>query len=130
MEGPEVTPAAVVSLWREICTPAGFENPRPLSDKRCALLEQRRRLFSTLADWRQIFERAAASPHLRGENERGWKADLLWFLQSEEKCLRTIDGFYERGRGTGRRPKTSAEADARTQEILRTAEAFLGEGGR
>ncbi|MEA3277070.1 MAG: helix-turn-helix domain-containing protein [Pseudomonadota bacterium] len=56
----------------------------------------------TLAFWEWFFEIVLTNPHWRGENDRGWKADLRWLVKRSN-----FDKVLERGvnQGIERRPQ-------------------------
>lgn len=43
--------------------------------------------------WERFFGRVANSPHLMGENERGWQANLEW-ITKKENFYKIIEGNY------------------------------------
>lgn len=57
-----------------------------------------------LAWWQGVFVRAAKVPFLAGENDRGWRADLNWFIANDENALKVLEGKYD---GSPRRTSNS-----------------------
>lgn len=45
--------------------------------------------------WKRFFNRVRNSPHLMGENERGWQANLEW-ITKKENFYKIIEGNYVR----------------------------------
>jgi hypothetical protein len=61
--------------------------------------ETRRRKFSSRIrepsfDFLKILEGIKTSPHLKGENDRGWKADFNWILENDTNYLKILEGNY------------------------------------
>lgn len=86
--------ATMTLIWNEVC---GFisraNKPNPSRTRR--LVARWRADFGGRADdWAVFCRRVAAAPHLRGENDRGWHADLDWVLKPENLC-RIAEGRYE-----------------------------------
>jgi hypothetical protein len=114
--------SAVVDAWNSLGPP--FPSVRGLSEKR------RRALRSRLADpdwrssWRDALARLPTSRFLRGENDRGWRANIDWFLRPDS-VTKILEGQYDdpvRGSPTRR---TAAATYDRTLEGL---EAFIARG--
>lgn len=58
--------------------------------------------------WREAIDRVAESPFCCGENDRGWKATLDWFLRPDT-VQKLIEGHYDFGKErqrNGHQPKT------------------------
>lgn len=49
-----------------------------------------------LAEWKTVFEKMAASPFCRGENDRGWKPDLDWIIDNDNNAVKVLEGKYDR----------------------------------
>ena len=85
IEGPTPKPKApdgcsvVVDLWREICVPAGMPDVNPGAWGKSTKAKASKAAKDP-DELRALFVRASKAPHLRGENDRRWKADLLWVL--------------------------------------------------
>lgn len=52
---------------------------------------------NTLEFWRRFFGRVANSPHLMGENDRGWQANLEW-ITKKDNFYKIIEGNYVRSK--------------------------------
>ena len=75
------------------------------------------------------------SPFLKGQNDRGWTADLDWFLKPDS--LHILEGKYANGNGSnghghkqsgGPRPMTAAERNAEEQRLQALEDAKYGTG--
>ncbi len=65
-----------------------------ISDKRKQSLSARLKEPFFLANWEAALRKVTASKFCTGNNERGWKADIDWFLQPES-VLRAMEGKYD-----------------------------------
>jgi len=45
-------------------------------------------------NWKAAFEAIPSRPHLMGNNDRGWKATIDWFLQPDS-VVRIMEGWYK-----------------------------------
>jgi len=80
----------------------GLPQVRELTPQRIAALRKREaRNASFRQDWAGAVAVMVTHPHYRGENDRGWKADFDFMLQTKKD--RVVE-FLERGSGTGNRP--------------------------
>ncbi|MDW7678592.1 MAG: hypothetical protein SCK57_13100 [Bacillota bacterium] len=84
----------ILALYHRHCT--DLPKIKQLTAHRKEALQQRWREYrQDLAVFRTLFEKAQASPYLRGQNPRGWRADFDWLLQ-EGNMARTLEGLYEK----------------------------------
>ena len=51
----------------------------------------------SLDEWREMLAIVERSPHLLGENDRVWKADLAW-LAERKNYAKVLDGRYLRNK--------------------------------
>jgi len=115
------TPQQLLETWNR-CAPYLLP-ARELSRSRLQVIQQRLREQPSLAFWESLFRRMNASSFLRGDNERGWKADLDWALKPEA-AIRAREGRYDAA------PSVSAQAAALAQadRILEEAKRRLAAG--
>lgn len=91
---PDV-PAEMTKIWNEECGTISRAN-KPNASRRGRCARAWRHEFGGSADqWRAYCRTVAASPHLRGENDREWRADLDWVLKPEN-ISKIQEGRYER----------------------------------
>lgn len=92
-----------------------------LTAKRKAALTARLRDCGGLDGWREVCRRAEASPFLRGDNDRGFKAGFD-FLITESTFVKLIEGKYDDRAGNQIRNHTTdkhqSAADVRTNAWL------------
>lgn len=104
---PNVQAQAVFDLYRRICVPAGLGDHRDLTDgirkaitarwrgRRTDTILETRHRSDTLGWWEALFRLVAGSRFLRGENDRGWRADLLWIC-GPKNLEKILAGAYHR----------------------------------
>lgn len=110
-----VSPQKVLAIWVEVC---GDVLPRPskLTPARKKHVETRLKAEPGRDEawWRNYFSRIRASPGVCGENDRGWKADFDWAVDSEDKVARVLEGKYD---SWGHKPTVPQPARAQTAQI-------------
>jgi uncharacterized protein YdaU (DUF1376 family) len=86
---------AMVAVWNAICAPP-LSRPRRIDGTRQTKLLRRlgEDFGSELAQWEAYCRRVRASPHLCGENDRRWTADLDWVLEPRN-INRILEGRYD-----------------------------------
>jgi len=72
-----------------------------LSDKRLKKINTRLEDLFFAANWQQAMERLKSSKFCQGQNERGWRASLDWFLQPDS-CAKILEGKYDNTNGAKR----------------------------
>ena len=75
---------------------AGLPQVKEVTPKRAAALKariQERWQRDPLGAWNRYLAAIAASPFLRGESERGWKADFDWAIRPDSP-VRIAEGKY------------------------------------
>mgnify|MGYP000920879898 CR=1 FL=1 len=93
-----------------------------LTDSRRRAIRARWRTCSDLAAWAEYFQRAAASDFLRGQNDRGWRADFDWLL-SEANGVKVMEGRYDNRtqsdpiKAAIQRAMAMDEAEAKGEEV-------------
>jgi hypothetical protein len=104
-----------MTSWNALGTP--FKTARAVSGKRLAALNARAADLFWMENWRVALDRIKASPFCRGENERGWIADVDFFLRPDS-VLKAVEGKYD-GNGVRRGPEPTKAGVAN-----RPAEAY------
>jgi hypothetical protein len=104
--GPSSVAQEFVDAWNaHPCFPAC----RKLTEARKRHLRARLADSSWVSSWREALARAAASPFCRGENDRGWRADVDWFLKPDT-VTKILEGKYDDRAGqNGHTPGETAE---------------------
>lgn len=95
--------ATMTQIWNEECAGHGLlvaaRSPRPARQAICRK-RWKEDFAGDAAAWRDYCRRVAATPHLRGENDRGWHADLDWVLQPSN-LTHIMEGRYGNGLANG-----------------------------
>lgn len=121
------TAAADLDEFLKVWNATGLTRCRKLTDKRKAALRSRLADVDWKADWREALARAAKSSFCRGENDRGWRADLEWFLKADT-VTQLLEGKFDNRNGHG----LAAESDVmerHTAEVLARKRAEQSKGG-
>lgn len=90
----EVPERQIVDLYHEMLP--GLPRVAKLTEKRRQWLKARWHDdpgHQSLGFWRRYFELVQRSPHLLGQNDRGWTANFEWLLNSSN-FVKTIEGQY------------------------------------
>jgi len=85
-------PEEFLRAWNAI---PEFRSAKKLTAKRLAAFRARAREPDWAANWRAALDRAANSPFCTGHGERGWKADVDWFLKPDT-VTKILEGVYDR----------------------------------
>lgn len=104
----------ILNIWNEI-----FSEKLPkiakITEQRKAKINARMPLWEKLAKERNcdvetllksVFEKIKDSKFLLGDNDRGWRADFDWFVQSDKQTIKTLEGGYEHAE-----PKPKADTE-------------------
>ncbi len=81
----------LVNAWNLI---PGVAHIRDITKSRRLTLRARLKDSSWRTNWRDGISKVTASAFCRGENDRGWKADLDWFLRPDT-LTRLLEGKYD-----------------------------------
>jgi uncharacterized protein YdaU (DUF1376 family) len=83
----------IVEAWNLRMVPQGFAAVRRLTDQRRKQTKARLR-ENTFDDWQAVFAAIERSAFLRGENDRGWRADFDFLLQPKS-FTKILEGSYD-----------------------------------
>ena len=89
-----VTKTEVIEAWQSRMVPLGFPAIRKMTSQRERQLGARLREYPHLDDWQRAFAAIERSGFLRGENDRGWRADFDFLLQPKS-FTKLIEGAYD-----------------------------------
>lgn len=78
------------NLFASIYKLSAVEN---ISDSRRKKFATRRAEFGF--DFIKVLEKIKSSPHLKGDNQRGWKVTFDWIVENDKNYLKIIEGQYE-----------------------------------
>lgn len=100
------TPNDLGRLWNETADPVFPRVILPLSEKRARKFRPAVRDRPDPEWWKALFAKAGGIPFLKGENDRGWRADLEFVVRRHEEIM---EGRYDRAK----KPGASEEAAPR-----------------
>ena len=112
------------AAWNELAGEIDLARATRLTAPRRAKLRQRLSDAGGLDGWRQGLAKVRDSPFLRGDNERGWRADLDFCLQAKS-WTRLVEGVYDR------KPNGEDRTDAirrGTERALQEIDRAVGRG--
>jgi hypothetical protein len=84
----------VVEGWNERLGPVGLPRVVKLTDSRKRQTQRMAKAYP-VDDWIAVFAKVEQSPFLRGDNDRGWKADFD-FVLNEKNFVKILEGKYDR----------------------------------
>jgi len=73
---------------------AGLRQCRTISETRRRVINARSKDPDWLAHWREAVSRAGQSSFCRGKNDRGWTANIAWFLKPDT-VTKLLEGNYD-----------------------------------
>lgn len=76
------------------------------------LKKHRNEIDRFLADFRAAVRKAAETPFLCGQGEKGWVADFDWFVKNDTNYRRVLEGRYDNSN-----PKTSSSQMHRSRNL-------------
>ena len=86
----------IQTLWNSIAEECGIPQARDLTPSRKQAIRNRWSESSWRANYAEAISRIRGSPFLRGNNNRGWRADFDWFLKPGS-VTKIIEGKYDSG---------------------------------
>lgn len=89
-----VTEGEVLDAWQERMVPLGYSAIRKLTTERKRRLRARIKEFPDLDDWQRAFGALERSGFLKGDNDRGWRADFDFLLQPKS-FTKLLEGAYD-----------------------------------
>lgn len=90
----------MLDIWAdEVRGLLGIPTRMPKETAKKAVLRLKDSFGGDLGEWRRYCQRIAASPHLRGENDRGWQANFGWVLEPKN-LVKIENGNYDDHRKT------------------------------
>jgi len=109
---PEKTPdevALAVQAYNDLAKRCGLPTASKLTTKRKAAIRNRLKDAGGLDGWNAALGCIEATPGLRGENNRGWRANLD-FLCQESSFLKLMEGHYDNWRNDDNDPPPTGPA--------------------
>jgi len=88
-----LTTDEVVSGWNSRAKRSGLPSIAKLTDARTRQIRRMAKAYP-VEDWQSVFAKVEQSPFLRGQNDRGWKADFD-FVLNEKNFVKILEGKYD-----------------------------------
>lgn len=82
-----------VDTWNLFATIYKLSEIESVSDSRKKKFATR--LSDSGFDFLRVLEKIKTSPHLKGDNQRGWKVTFDWIIENDKNYLKIIEGQYE-----------------------------------
>jgi uncharacterized protein YdaU (DUF1376 family) len=89
-----VRPQEIIDAWNSMAKRAGLSEIKMLNPKRAASLKSRIKECPDVETWSTALQNIERSKFLRGENDRGWKANFDFLLQPSS-FTKLIEGSYQ-----------------------------------
>lgn len=102
---PDAVVQEILDSWNRI---PGVLKAERVTAKRKASVNARMREAYFRSNWTQGMQRVASSEFCQGVNDRGWKADLEWFLRPDT-LLKILEGKYDRANKSREGPSVTLE---------------------
>ncbi len=88
-----LTPKDILESWNIFAPQYGLPTATRMTKAREGQAKARLREYPANDDWQRAFRTIAQSPWLRGENDRGWRADIDFMLQAKS-FPKLVEGSY------------------------------------
>lgn len=132
---PKSTERLAFDAYNDLAAELGLAKAQALTDERKTRIRQRLNECGGLTGWMDAMGKIRASPFLRGDNDRNWKANLD-FLLRKSSFTRLMEGSYDQQRGRNRAQAASKPSirdgfevlDAVFDEAIRRADGQREEG--
>lgn len=119
--------AEAVAEYNRTAAEAGWPILRILSKQRRAALNARMRDAGGIEGWRAAMSKARASPHLCGQNDRGWVASFD-FLTKQSSFTKLMEGNYDARRSSRPDNRSASGGHATDRAIAFAARARRSSG--
>ena len=85
----------ILKIWNRIVNDSPIKKINKISSHRAEHLNARSKDFPTRQAWADLFQKVVSTPFLRGDNERGWKADFDWIIENDDNPTKVMEGKYD-----------------------------------
>lgn len=86
-------PHPVIQAWNDMALESGLSKAQS-TKKRAQALRVRMNEAPFREGWQEAIAKIPSSPFLTGQNDRGWRADMDWFLKPDS-VVRILEGKYD-----------------------------------
>lgn len=88
-----VSIADILEGWNDTAKACGLPIAEKMTGPRLRQARARLREYPDPASWRRALKHIRETPFLRGENDRGWRADIDFFLQAKSFTKLTEESY-------------------------------------
>lgn len=113
-----------LDAWNALASAKGLAKANAMTSARTKALRVRCKDGRWLEGWREALARVASTPFLCGANERGWKADIDWFLKPDS-VTKILEGKYATSRPIRDGPTRASNAEIIEKNLQERAESEL-----
>jgi hypothetical protein len=106
----------LVEIWNHVCAPI-LPQVLSITSRRLSTIKARLKEHPDLEEWKAIFQRVISSPFLRGENDKGWRADFDWAL-NPNNLAKILEGKYDDRKNPNKVPTGMDALKALSEESL------------
>jgi len=115
-----------ISMFKEAAEKSGWPVPRVLSKARRSALTARLKECGGIEGWRVALEKAQASAHCCGDNQRGWVMTFD-FITTQSSFAKLMEGNYDNR--TNNHSKAHSQANAGASAIAAAARIRRSQSG-
>ena len=94
---PETNQQIILDSWNQLAKHHNVTPAKKLDARRKSAINARLRDTDWRNSWREAMKQIPDCPFLVGDNDKGWRADLDWFLKPES-VTRILEGKYTRSK--------------------------------
>jgi hypothetical protein len=84
----------IMELFNATCK--SFSKIQAMTDGRKEKVKIRWLELKTLDAFKELFIKAEATPFLKGDNDRKWKATFDWLMENDRNYLKVLEGAYDK----------------------------------
>jgi hypothetical protein len=88
-----LTPSDILEGWNDLAEKCGLPKAGKLTGGRLRQAQARLREYPDLDSWQRALRHIHDTPFLRGENDRGWRADIDFLLQAKSFTKLTEESY-------------------------------------
>jgi hypothetical protein len=88
-----LTPSDILEGWNDLAEKCGLPKAGKLTGGRLRQAQARLREYPDLDSWQRAMRHIHDTPFLRGENDRGWRADIDFLLQAKSFTKLTEESY-------------------------------------
>lgn len=102
----EVDFEGIIDLFHRCCP--SLSAVQKITEGRRRKMATRMGEIGTMDTWKEIFERVERSDFMKGSNDRGWKVDFDWIIDSETHWRNIMSGRYDNRAAGGQGARTES----------------------